>query len=156
MRLILIIFSFLFISTSLQAQDSTFSLTGKTNDIQDGSWLYFRDLVNGGTLDSTKVQNNNFKFNTQLPEPGMWVMLHTKDRSKFKELWLQDKPMRFDASNVDFQDAEVTGSVSQQLVEEEKAIYKDFDKISDAELRQRQETFIENNPNALISIRMLY
>ena len=156
MRLILIIFSFLFISTSLQAQDSTFSLTGKTNDIQDGSWLYFRDLVNGGTLDSTEVQNNSLKFNTQLPEPGMWVMLHTKDRSKFKELWLQDKPMGFDASNEDFQDAEVTSSVSQQLVEKEKAIYKDFDKISDAVLRKRQEAFIENNPNALISLRMLY
>lgn len=156
MRLVFIIFGFLFILPPLQAQESDFSLTGKTKDIKDGSWLYFRDLVNDGTLDSAEVQNNSFKFDTKLPEPRMWVMLHTKDRSKFKELWLQDKSMRFDASNVDFQDAEVTGSVSQQLVEEEKAIYKDFDKVSDAELRQRQETFIKNNPNALISLRMLY
>lgn len=156
MRLVFIIFGILFILTPVQAQESTFSLIGKTKDIKDGSWLYFQDLVNGETLDSAKVQHNSFKFDTKLPEPRMWLMLHTKDRSKFKEVWLQDKPMHFNPSNVDFQDAEVTGSVSQQLVEEEKSIYKDFDKISDAELRKRQETFIENNPNALISLRMLY
>lgn len=138
------------------AQESSFSLTGKTNNIKDGSWLYFRDLVNGGTLDSAEVQNNNFKFETKLPESRMWVMLHTKDRSKFKELWLQDKPMRFDASNTNFQDAEVTGSVSQELVDEIKTVYEDYDKISEAELRKRQEEFIKNNPNALISARMLY
>lgn len=86
----------------------------------------------------------------------MWVMLHTKDRSKFKELWLQDKPMRFDASNTDFQDAEVTGSISQELVDEIKAVYEDYDKISETELRKRQEEFIKSNPNALISLRMLY
>lgn len=60
MRLLFVIFSFLFIVTSLQAQESSFSLTGKTNDIKDGSWLYFQDLVNGGTLDSAEVQNNSF------------------------------------------------------------------------------------------------
>ncbi|SKB40564.1 Peroxiredoxin [Salegentibacter holothuriorum] len=156
MRSIFILFNFLFMLTSLQAQEYTFSLTGKTKDIKDGSWLYFRDMVNGGTLDSAEVINNSFKFETKLPEARLWVMLHTKDRSKFKDLWLQDKPMLFDASNTNFKDAEVTGSVSQQLIEEEKAIYKDFDKVSDAELRKRQETFIENNPNALISLRMLY
>ncbi|PRX49632.1 TlpA disulfide reductase family protein [Salegentibacter salegens] len=156
MRLLFVIFSFLFIVTSLQAQESSFSLTGKTNDIKDGSWLYFQDLVNGGTLDSAEVQNNSFKFDTKLPEPSMWVMLHTKDRSKFKELWLQDKPMRFDASNTDFQDAEVTGSISQELVDEIKAVYEDYDKISETELRKRQEEFIKSNPNALISLRMLY
>jgi len=156
MRFILSIASFVFILNTLQAQESSFSLTGKTTDLKDGSWLYFRDLVNGGTLDSAEVNNNTFKFETKLPEPRMWVMLHTKGRSKFKEIWLQNKPMRFDATEEDFQEAEITGSLSNQLVEEEKAIYKDFDKISDAELRKRQETFIKKYPNALISARMLY
>ena len=156
MRLILIICSVLFILTPLRSQEPTFSLTGTTSEIKDGSWLYFRDMINGGTLDSAEVQNDSFKFDTELPESRMWVMLHNKDRSKFIELWLQDKPMRFNAINVDFEDAEVTGSLSQQLVDEEKAIYKNFDKISDAELRKRQEAFIKNNPNALISLRMLY
>jgi len=156
MRLILIISSFLFSLSSLQSQESTFSLTGKASDIKDGTWLYFRDMVKGGTLDSAEVINNSFKFNTKLPEPRLWVMLHTKDRSKFKDLWLQDNPMHFDASNVDFQDAEVTGSISQQLIEKEIAVYEDFDKISEAELKRRQENFIKNNPNALISVRMLY
>lgn len=156
MRLILTIFSFLFSINSLQAQESTFSLTGKTSDIKDGSWLYFRDMVNGGTLDSGEVKNNSFKFNTKLPEPRVWVMLHNKDRSKFKELWLQNSPMHFDAGNVDFQDGEVNGSISQKLIEKEKAVYEDFDKISVTELKKRQENFIKNNPNALISVRMLY
>ncbi|MBZ9730491.1 AhpC/TSA family protein [Salegentibacter sp. JZCK2] len=156
MRLILILFSFLFSLTPLLAQESTFSLSGKTSDIKDGTWLYFRDMVNDGTLDSAEVKNNKFKFNTKLPEPRLWVMLHTKDRSKFKDLWLQNNPMYFDASNSDFEEAEVTGSVSQNLVEKEKVVYQDFDKISEVELKKRQENFIKNNPNALISIRMLY
>ncbi|PKD20210.1 hypothetical protein APR41_14605 [Salegentibacter salinarum] len=146
----------MFIFPTLQAQESSFSLTGTTSDIKDGNWLYFQDLVNGGTLDSAEVKNNRFKFDTKLPEPRMWVMLHTKDRSKFVELWLQNKPMQFDASNKDFEEAEITGSISQLLVETVKAVYEDFDKISKAELRKRQEEFIKNNPNALISVRMLY
>jgi len=156
MRLILVIFSFLFFVISLQAQESTFSLTGKTNDIKDGSWLYFQDLVNGETLDSAQLKKNNFKFNTKLSVARVWVMLHTKDRSKSSEIWLQDKPMYFDASEADFQDAKVTGSISQQLVEEEKAIYEDIDEIGEDELRTRQKKFIKNNINALISARMLY
>lgn len=156
MRLFLAFFSLLFIFPTLQAQETSFSLTGKTSEIKDDSWLYFQDLVNGGTLDSAKVKSNRFKFNTHLPQPRMWVMLHTKDRAEFVELWLQNKPMLFDASNKDFKDAKITGSNSQQLVEAEKAVYEDFDKISEAELRKRQEEFIKNNPNALISARMLY
>jgi peroxiredoxin len=156
MRFISGFFVFLFILSTLQAQESTFSLTGETSDLKDGTWLYFQDLVNGGTLDSAEVQNNNFKFDTQLPESKIWVMLHTKDRSKFKEIWLQNKPMKFNASNSDFQKAEITGSISQKLVEAEKAVYEDFDKISEAELKKRQEEFIQKNPNALISARMLY
>ena len=156
MRLISSFFSLLFMLTTLQAQESSFSLTGKTSDLEDGTWLYFRDLVNGGTLDSAEIKNNTFEFNTKLPEPRMWVMLHNKDRSKFMEIWLQNKPMDFDATNVDFQNAKVTGSISQQLVEAAKAVYEDFDKISEAELKKRQEEFIENHPNALISARMLY
>lgn len=156
MRLSLIIFSFLFSLSSLQAQESTFSLTGKTNKLKDGTWLYFRDMINDGILDSAEVSNNSFKFTTKLPEPRLWVMLHTKDRSKIKEVWLQNKPMHFDASNADFENAEISGSISQELVEEEKEVYRDFNKISEAELKTRQENFIINNPNALISARMLY
>ncbi|MBZ9631306.1 AhpC/TSA family protein [Salegentibacter sp. LM13S] len=156
MRLFFTFLFLLFIFPALQAQESAFSLTGKTSDIKDGNWLYFRDLVNGGTLDSAEVKNKRFKFTTKLPEPRMWVMLHTKDRSKFVEVWLQNKPIHFDASNKDFAEAEITGSISQQLVEAEKAVYEDFDNISETELRRRQEEFIENNPNALISARMLY
>ncbi|WP_051935862.1 TlpA disulfide reductase family protein [Salegentibacter sp. Hel_I_6] len=155
MRVILIIFSSLFILSSLQAQES-FSLAGKTSDIKDGSWLYFQDLVNGGTIDSAEVKNNSFKFNTKLPQARVWVMLHTKDRSKFTEVWLQDTPMYFDASKTEFQDAKITGSVSHQLVEKEEAIYLERNKLSDKELETRQKQFIQNNTNALISARMLY
>lgn len=152
-------FLFLGLLTGLltaSAQEPAFSLTGKTNDIEDGTWLYFRDLVNGGTLDSTKVRNNRFTFDTQLPESRMWVMLHTRDRSKYIEVWLQNNPMKLDAGNKDFAKAEITGSNSQQLVEAEKAVYEDFDKISETELKNRQQEFIKNNPNTLISARMLY
>ena len=40
------------------AQNYQFSLSGNTADFEDGTYVYFRDLVNGGDIDSAAVHNN--------------------------------------------------------------------------------------------------
>ena len=139
------------------AQKSDFSLSGKTSNISDGTYLYLRDLVNGGNIDSARVENNNFKFETDLNEPVVYTMLFTQDRKNFKEVWLENSEMTFDASDVDFKNAEITGSQNQALFEEmQNDIYANSEKTSDEIIKKKKVSFIENHPNAVVSVYLLY
>lgn len=141
----------------MYAQDTDFSLEGKTSDIEDGSYLYFRDLVHGGTLDSALVKNNSFRFDTELPEPAVFVMLHTKDQKTFTEVWLEDNPMFFDASNGDFKNAKVTGSKNQSLFEElHEEVWADYFEVDSAIIKKREKDFIKRNPDAIVSAFLLF
>lgn len=46
------IWSFLTAFNFVTAQENNFSLCGKTSNINDGTYLYLRDLVSGGNIDS--------------------------------------------------------------------------------------------------------
>lgn len=139
------------------AQNDRFSLEGKTSNIEDGTYLYLRNLVKGGNIDSTLVQNNKFKFTTDLSAPVVFSMLFTKDRKNFKELWLENKPMTFDASNGNFKDAIVTGSNNQYLFEEVNSeVYLANMETSPDSIRKREKEFINDHPNSLVSAFLLY
>lgn len=151
--ILLCLITFNFVS----AQQTEFSLTGKTAGIEDGSYLYFKDLVNGGEIDSAMVKNNSFKFDTALPEPAMFTMLFTKDRSHFTEVWLEDNPMTFDASNGNFKEAKVTGSKNHGLFKELTGeLWADYLQTDKTILKQRERDFIKNNPDAIVSIFLLF
>lgn len=153
--LFLLLFAILFLNPA-KAQEPGFSLDGKTFGIEDGTYLYLRDLVNGGNIDSAMVKENRFRFETLLPEEKLFVMLHTRDRVHFKELWLEDRPMSLDATAGPFAAAEITGSRDQELAEKMKEeVYKDVREISKEELKQRQQEFIAQHPNALPSAYIL-
>ncbi len=140
----------------LLAQNNEFSLTGKTADFEDGTYLYFRDLVNGGEIDSAMVRNNTFRFTTDLPEPVLYVMLFTKDKTKFVELWLEENAMTFDATNGDFKDAEVTGSKNHTLARfVRNEVYADVKTTSRDIINQREKDFIKDHPDALVSAYVL-
>ena len=146
----IILFCFIPINFT-NAQENKFSLTGKTSGIEDGKFLYIRDLVNGGNIDSAQVKNNRFTFNTELPEPILYVMLFTKDRSKFKQLWLERSKMFFDASGRKFPKAKVKGSKTQELAEKmSKKVYSNVRSISKDSLKQREEVFISNNLSSIL------
>ena len=156
MSRILLFFCFIAFHT-IYAQHKDFSLLGKTAEIEDGTYLYMRDLVNGGAIDSAQVKNNNFRFDTELKEPALYVMLFTMDRSKFKELWLENKPMAFDASSGDFKDAKVTGSVNHSLFKKLKEeVWADYQEEDKTIIKQREKDFIKNNPDALMSAFILF
>jgi peroxiredoxin len=158
LRFLLLFYAVIFISLNHSyAQKSNFSLTGKTTEIEDGSYLYFRDMVNGGEIDSALVQNNNFKFKTNLPEPVVYVMLFNKSKTQFIDLWLEEKPMIIDALNVDFKEATVTGSRNQSLFKElNNKVYKDVLKLDEEVLKKREIDFIKKYPDALVSAYVLY
>lgn len=111
-RLIVIIPFLLFSCTK---EEEKFSLKGKTNLVEDGSYLYVHDMVNNKTLDSALVADGNFKFTNPKPQYPLWTMLHSADRSKFREIWIEDKAMTFTAIDTLFNAAVVTGSVTDSL-----------------------------------------
>lgn len=137
------------------AQNDKFSLEGKTADIKDGTYLYLRDLVNGGNLDSALVKNNNFKFTTNLPEPTLYVMLFTKDKKNFVELWLENNLMTFNATKTSFKEGIVTGSKNHSLFRRlNKERYSV--EMTDEEKLQWEQEFIRINSDALVSAYILY
>lgn len=140
----------------MTGQNNQFSLEGKTADFEDGTYVFFRDLVNGGNLDSAVVRNNSFRFTTNLPEPTYFVMLFTKDKRNFTELWLENNPMTLDASNGDFKEAKVTGSKNQILFKKSKELYTDIQNTEKEIIKQREIDFLKNNPHALVSAYILY
>jgi peroxiredoxin len=142
---------------NVNAQNEGFSLKGKTSNIDDGTYLYLRNLVNGGNIDSAKVDNNSFTFTTDIPEPTIFAMLFTKDRKNFKEMWLEDRPMTFDASKNDFNNAIVTGSKNQELSKRVKnEIHLDIIETSPDTIRMREVSFVKEHPNSLVSPYILY
>lgn len=151
---------FLLISFStcftLNAQNANFSLIGKTSNIEDGTYLFLRDLVNRVNIDSVLVQNNSFKISTELDGPA-FTMLFTKDRKNFKELWLENNNMTFDASNVPFNEAVVTGSINQNLIKKVNSeVHLNIVETSPDTVKKREKEFIIEHPGSLVSAYLLY
>ncbi len=139
------------------AQKKNFTLTGKTSNIKDGTYLYLRDLVNGGEIDSALVNSNSFKFDTELNESVVYTMLFTKDRQNFKEVWIENSKMTFDASNGDFKKAKITGSRNQRLFEEmQDYIYSNVENESKENIQKKKVSFIESHPNSVVSAYLLH
>ncbi|MFD1096131.1 thioredoxin-like domain-containing protein [Salegentibacter chungangensis] len=138
------------------AQKNDFSLSGETSNIKDETYLYLRDLVNGGDIDSALVKNNEFIFNTNLPEPVLYVMLYTKDRKNFKELWLEKNPMSFNASKNSFMNAKVTGSETQNLFTKmQQTVYANIKSTPKDALKIKEKKFINEYPNSILSAYIL-
>ena len=154
LRILLIIICFN--SFNLNAQNQEFSLTGKTSDIEDDTYLYLRDLVTGESIDSALVKNNSFKMTTDLQESMIFSMLFTKDRKNFKELWLEDNAMTFDASKTSFNDAVITGSVNQDLAKKIKEVHANIVELSKDTINKRETNFIKKYPNSLVSAYFIY
>jgi thiol-disulfide isomerase/thioredoxin len=148
---LLILLVLINISCSEEKKES-FNLTGKTNQIENGSKLFMHDLVNNKTLDSAVVENGEFQFIQKLPDYPYWVILHTKDRLQSKDIWIEDKTMTFDAIDTDFASGKITGSESNNLITE---LYRnaDFDKPN--ELKETERNLIEQHPQSIISAFIL-
>lgn len=140
---------------SLLVQDKTnnsFSLKGKTSDIEDSTILFLQSAYNEDIKDSTLVINNSFEFNSQLKSSPHAAMLHTKDYRNYYMMWLEDQPMTFDATKSTFREATITGSetqaLHQTLRDQTKGLYPKDSKKFEIE-------FIKKHPNSIISTNLL-
>lgn len=137
------------ISCDVKNQEK-FSLQGTTQDIKDGSTLYL--IHEDKPIDSATVNDNTFRFETELTDAPLKVILSKKDFSQYRFLWLEDRPMVFDASATDFSRAQVIGSKEENL---SQALDKKTEPIDRSKRAPVQQEFIKNNPNSLNSAYIL-
>ena len=126
-----------------------FSLSGTTNNIENGTVLYLdrKEVL----IDSVVVENNSFSFRTNLPKSPIQVILRTKNFSNYRFLWLENKPMTFDGSKTDFRNAIVTGSSEEDL---SQTLSKEIDSQPGDELK-KYIAFVNKHPNSIHSAYVL-
>ena len=129
-----------------------FSLTGKTKDFNDGEMIYLR--LNNTIIDSAKVVNNQFEFNTKLENYPANVILLKKDFSQYRFLWIEDKEMTFDATQSDFRNATVTGSETENISQELASLKKNLKPGNSGKIKIEQD-FVKNHPNSIVSASVL-
>ncbi|UBZ06369.1 AhpC/TSA family protein [Salegentibacter mishustinae] len=143
-------------SLNLNAQNHQFSLTGKTSNIEDGTYLYLKNLVTAELIDSAKVENNTFVVKTILEKSLVYSMIFTKDKKNFKELWIEGHKMTLDASNTSFKEAIVKGSKSQDLSKKIRSeVHANIIDSPNDTIKNREIKFIKNYPNSLVSAYLL-
>lgn len=152
MKEILFFFLLFFMFSCAEENEPEFSLSGKTDDIENKTLLYLHDMVENKTIDSAVVQNGGFKFVTTLSEAPVWVMLHTKDRSKSRSIWLENNPMTFDAIKRDFRNAFVTGSESENLSQQVKLA---IDTLPRSDLDKMFQEVVREHPHNVYSAFVL-
>jgi hypothetical protein len=131
-------------------EPKTFSLTGTTAGIADGTWLF---LDHGNQrLDSTTVTNNAFTFNTNLPSSPINLWLRVEDFSKYRSFWAENNPMTFDATKTDFKNAMITGSETENL---SFSLYQKVDSLSYGETLAIEKDFVKLHPNSIVSASIL-
>lgn len=132
--------------------DNEFQLNGITKGIENGTVLYFDNTGTETLIDSAIVEDNTFYFNTKLPKSPLQVVLRTKDFSHYRFLWLENNPMTFDATNSDFRNAIVTGSVEENL---SYKLSKATDTLPRDERTIEEQRFVEKHPNSIHSAYVL-
>lgn len=134
-------------------ENNRFLLEGITNEINDGTVIQLLDVLSNRIIDSTEVKNKKFSFSGNLKIVPLQVFIQTKDRLEFREVWLENKQMVFDASNTDFMNSKVSGSETQKLADlhfnEVKSI-QDFDKM-----HKFTKKFIKDYPESIVSASFL-
>jgi peroxiredoxin len=144
----------LLFSSCNDKSSAEFSLTGKTRGIENGTMIYLdnADSQTIDLIDSTKVENNSFVFNTELPNSPLHVVLRTNNDSHYRFLWLENKSMTFDASQNDFENAIVTGS---KVENSAQSLRKELENLSEENQRKKEIEFIKKHPNSIVSAETL-
>jgi len=151
-KLILGIITLMSISCYSQKTKEEFSLSGTVSGIENGSFLYLVDVSAQKVIDSTKVENNSFYFQTKLPKSPLNTVLETKDHSQYRFLWLENKKMNFDGTGTDLKHANITGSETETL---KQSLRNKLEGLSMDERKKKEIEFIKSNPNSIASAATL-
>lgn len=135
-----------------QKTESNFSLKGNTNNLENGTVLYLKNNLDEKIIDSTIVTNNQFKFNTKISKFPIRVLLFNKAFSQWRDVWLENNTIIFDASKGNFKNAIITGSQSDSLSQK---LYKNTQNLSFEERNELEKKFVHENPNSIVSAFIL-
>lgn len=180
MKAVFSLFVMLFSAFYFPVTEKGFTLNGNLSGFADGTQLYLEDVTSGvgQMMDSTEVQMGQFQFKGILPEGIRKVRVRTKDFSDYKSFWLENSVIAFQAQKGKFQQAEIKGSATQseesqlnaslypfqQKIDSLETLWqKDTSKVQrnllkqhimqlGEQKKQHMITFIQNNPNSLVSI----
>ena len=150
-KILIVLVPFLIFACKSKPNDQ-FELNGTTNDLENGTVLYLDDTGNETLIDSTIVENNSFHFQTKLTKTPLRVILRTKDFSHYRFLWLENNLMTFDASDADFRNAKVTGSVEESL---SYKLSKEIDTLPRKERLKKEQQFVKQHPTSIHSAYIL-
>jgi len=152
MKTLLLLISILLTTPTFAQLNKSFSLQGKTKNIPDGTVLLIQDAVLEKVIDSVKVINNSFILKTTLPNYPYKISLW-RDSSTAKTIWVENNKMTFDASVSGFEEAVITGSVTNTLalqLRDKQHSLKSYEDMVALEF-----DFIRNNPDNILSAHSL-
>ena len=152
MRALLFLITTLILISCNQEKQSKFSLNGTTNKLKNGTVLYLYDSAMEEIIDSAKVENNKFNFTTNLQSYPFPAVLRNKGNSLFKLLWLENKPMIFNASNLNFENAEILGSDSDIKY---TTLYKAVDTLQRKEREKLLMDFVKTHSDNILGSYVL-
>lgn len=150
-RRVLGLILFLPISVLCQSENE-FSMSGKTKNISDGTQLLLQNPLTEQFIDSARVINNSFYFETRINEFPLKTFLW-KDGSTARMIWLENNKMTFDATVNEFTNARVTGSKTDSLVTALRNKYRSLNSYE--EIVKAEMDFIKNNPDHILSVHNL-
>ena len=152
MRNLILLLITLITYSSFGQNNSKFSLVGKTKDIFNGTTLLLENPLTNKVIDSVKVLDNSFVLNTQLNDFPLQLYIRGH-KSSLKIVWVENKKMTFDSSNSIFENATITGSVTDSLATSLWNTMKEFKSLKETESYLLE--FIKNNPNSILSAHNL-
>ncbi|NOY22249.1 MAG: AhpC/TSA family protein [Acidobacteria bacterium] len=142
----------IFIISCAGQNKNTFSLTGKTRGMKNGTILLLENAQNGEIIDSVTVEKNSFKFKNPPTTFPLQVYLCTKDHSECRAIWLENRKMTFDATSSNFQNALVSGSGTENVAQEmRRKIYA----IHGPQRKIMEMEFVKSHPDNIVSAYIL-
>ncbi|MCI4669219.1 MAG: AhpC/TSA family protein [Bacteroidia bacterium] len=150
---VLLLISIITLSYVCQAQESNYTLTGKTQGILDGTVLYLEDPATRTYMDSAVVKDNKFSFKGILEEDYfVAVLIAGQDYSDYRLVWLEKNDITLDASESNLSGSKITGSkidiIDQQL-------QKELEGMSYNQIIRKVEDHIRENPSSIYSVHLL-
>lgn len=129
--------------------EDEFILSGKTNDLANGTQISLFDLNTNEVYCSTEIHNNEFVLQGKLKDSPFLMGLKTKDGSQMKFIWMENKSLHFDASSSDLSMGSLVHSEIQELSDKymrETQMIRDPEQMKEAGIQ-----FIKDHPNSVLS-----
>lgn len=139
-------------SKSGETKRSTFSLSGSTSNLKDGTVLYVEDRLSDKVIAEVKVQDNQFELSIKLPRSPCQVTIFTKDFSQYRDVWLVNSKMNLDASNCSLKEAKVTGSSFEDQIQQ---LMAELTKLPRPQWHRLEKRFVAENPGSIVSAQIL-